>query len=140
MRLAAILGQPEAAARGDAHAHRHAVRRARSARPTPKVEAAIRKLDNPGVALEPGTQRVMPNRDLAGPVIGFVNGKGTGGGGIEYGYDRTLTGRAGRLDAERDPNGREIPATERKLRPAVAGQRRRAHRSTAACSTRWSSS
>jgi cell division protein FtsI (penicillin-binding protein 3) len=87
----------------------------------PEIEAAIRRLDNPGVALQPGWQRVMPNRDLAGPVIGFVNGRGRGGGGIEYGYNRTLTGRAGRLDAERDPSGREIPATERRLRPAVAG-------------------
>jgi cell division protein FtsI (penicillin-binding protein 3) len=86
-----------------------------------KTEAAIRKLDNPGVALQAGTQRMMPNGDLAGPVIGFVNGKGTGGGGVEYGYDGALTGKPGRLDAERDPSGREIPATERKVQPAVAG-------------------
>ena len=120
VRLAAILGQPEA----DLEATltrldtRYVVLERQA---DAKVEAAIRKLDNPGVALEPGTKRVMPNRDLAAPVVGFVNGKGTGGGGVEYGYNGTLTGRAGRLDAERDPNGREIPATERKLQPAVAG-------------------
>ena len=121
VRLAAILGRPVADLEATLTAHRHPLRRARApgrrqgrgrdphAR-QPRCRARGR-----------APERVMPNRDLAGPVIGFVNGKGTGGGGIEYGYDRTLTGRAGRLDAERDPNGREIPATERKLRPAVAG-------------------
>jgi cell division protein FtsI (penicillin-binding protein 3) len=120
VRLAAILGQRVATldttlTRTDT---RYVVIRKEA---TPKVEAAIRALDNPGVALQPGWQRVMPNGPLAGPVIGFVNGKGSGGGGVEYGYQKTLAGRAGRLDAERDPSGREIPATERKLTPAVAG-------------------
>src|SRR5699024_4388320 len=113
VRLAAILGEPVARleatlTRTDS---RYVVLRKQA---SPPVEAAIRELDNPGVALEPGTRRVMPNENLAGPVIGFVNGAGTGGGGVEFGYNATLTGRAGRLDAERDPSGREIPATERK--------------------------
>jgi cell division protein FtsI (penicillin-binding protein 3) len=120
VRLAKILGQP--ATQLDATLTRTdtkyvVLQRQASAR----VEAAIRELDNPGVALQAGWRREMPNRDLAGPVVGFVNGKGSGGGGIEYGYDRTLRGREGRLDAERDPSGREIPATERRLRPAVTG-------------------
>jgi cell division protein FtsI (penicillin-binding protein 3) len=119
-RLAAILHQP--VAQLDATLTRTDTRYVVLARQVgAKVEAAIRKLDNPGVALQAGSQRVLPNRDLAGPVIGYVNGEGKGAGGIERGYERTLRGRAGRLDAERDPTGREIPATERKLRPAVAG-------------------
>jgi cell division protein FtsI (penicillin-binding protein 3) len=118
-RLAAILRRPVAAMQDALADESRYVVLARQV--DARVEAAVEKLDNPGVALEAGTERVMPNRDLAGPVIGFVNGKGTGGGGIEHRYQRTLAGRAGRLDAERDPSGREIPATERKIVPAVAG-------------------
>ena len=124
VRLAAILGQPAATIEAAlTRTHTRYVVLLRQA--SPHVEAAVRALDNPGVALEPGTRRIMPNGDLAGPVIGFVNGSGTGGGGVEFGDNATLTGRAGRLDAERDPSGREIPATERKLRPAQAGRRHR---------------
>ena len=88
---------------------------------TPATAAAVRALDNPGLGLQDTKEDVKPNGDLAGPVLGFVDGSGKGAGGLEVGYDRLLAGTAGQLSAERDPSGREIPATERKLVPARAG-------------------
>jgi cell division protein FtsI (penicillin-binding protein 3) len=119
-KVAAILGLPLTKVQA-AFATEHSRYVVLAKQVSPHVEREIRALDNPGVALESGTKRVMPNGTLAGPVIGFVNGEGIGGGGIEHGYQGVLAGKPGRLDAERDPSGREIPATERKLTPAVAG-------------------
>ncbi len=87
----------------------------------PAVVARVRALKNPGLGFQAATERVRPNGDLAGPVIGFDNGTVTRSGGIEHEYHALLAGKAGRLEAERDPSGREIPATERKLVPAKAG-------------------
>lgn len=87
---------------------------------TPDVAKQVTALANPGVALVPGTERIAPNGSLAGPVIGFSNGPRSQGG-IEYGYRRVLAGTPGTLEAERDPSGREIPATQRRMVPARAG-------------------
>ncbi|MGZ6999618.1 MAG: peptidoglycan D,D-transpeptidase FtsI family protein [Acidimicrobiia bacterium] len=89
---------------------------------TPQVAKAVTRMKNPGLGLHDSKLRVAPNGNLAAPIIGFVNGSGVGGGGIEHKYDGVLAGKPGRLDAERDPSGREIPATERKLVPAVGGR------------------
>jgi len=119
-KLAAILGLPLARVQ-EAFATPRTRYVVLARQVSPRVERAVKALDNPGVALQSGTKREMPNGTLAGPVIGFVNAEGVGGGGIEHGYQRVLAGKPGRLDAERDPSGREIPATERNLKPAVAG-------------------
>jgi cell division protein FtsI (penicillin-binding protein 3) len=86
----------------------------------PSVADRVRALKNPGLGIEAATKRLQPNGDLAGPVIGFYNGA-KASGGLEHGYDGLLAGRPGLLEAERDPSGREIPATERKLDPAQPG-------------------
>src|SRR5262249_36273504 len=43
-------------------------------------------------------------------------------GGMEYRYDKLLTGTAGSVQVERDPQGNDIPGGERQVTPAKRGQ------------------
>ncbi len=84
------------------------------------VVAAVRALGDPGIGFVDEDKRILPDRSLAGPVIGSVS-DGRGAGGLEAAYDRVLSGRAGRLEEERDPSGRVIPAADQHETPARAG-------------------
>jgi cell division protein FtsI (penicillin-binding protein 3) len=117
--LSKLLGLPLATVSAKLHASNRYQVLARKV--DPAVADRVRALRNPGLGIEAATRRVQPNGALAGPLLGFVNGSGAGAGGIESKYNGLLAGRAGRLDAEHDPTGREIPATERKLVPARPG-------------------
>ncbi len=64
---------------------------------------------------------MYPAGSLAGPVLGFVGSENQGLGGLEQKYSGVLAGTPGSLEAERDPTGREIPATERRVVPAERG-------------------
>lgn len=76
------------------------------------VAARVKALDLPGISMYPESRRYYPAGDLAAPVLGFVGSDGDGLGGIEYGLDEQLAGAAGTFELERDPEGREIPASE----------------------------
>ncbi len=86
-----------------------------------KVAAKVAKLDLPGVGTVPESKRFYPGGSLAGPVMGFVGLDNTGLAGLEKRYGRTLRGKPGKVVAEEDPNGREIPATQRIDDPARRG-------------------
>lgn len=77
------------------------------------VAAAVAALALPGVSMYPESTRYYPNGELAAPVVGFVGTDGNGLGGVEYAYEDRLVGEPGSVTVERDPKGREIPASER---------------------------
>jgi len=81
----------------------------------------VRALDVPGVGLVPESKRFYPSGALAAGLLGMVGTDNYGLGGIEASYDELLTGRPGELVVERDPRGREIPRTEREVRPSARG-------------------
>ncbi len=83
--------------------------------------AKVKKLNLPGVGTVPESKRFYPGGNLAGPILGFVGTDNDGLGGLESSYENTLRGRPGRLVAEEDPDGREIPATQRVDDPAKRG-------------------
>jgi cell division protein FtsI (penicillin-binding protein 3) len=63
----------------------------------------------PGITLLADSKRVVPNGNLASPVIGFTNAKGQGAGGLEYGDNRQLAGKNGRETIMQSPSGVTLP-------------------------------
>ncbi len=88
---------------------------------TDEVADQIRALGLPGVSFVPEPQREYPAGSVAAAVVGRVGGEGYGLDGLEALYDELLTGTPGEFVAEQDQYGREIPDTERRRVPAVAG-------------------
>lgn len=88
---------------------------------SPSVAKRVTGLGLPGIAQITESQRVYPAGSLAAPVLGFVGSENQGLGGLEQKYTDVLAGTPGSLEAERDPTGREIPATERRMVPAERG-------------------
>ncbi len=61
-----------------------------------------------GLNLEKEGRRFYPNRELAGPVLGFVAPDGFGKDGLELALDEELRGRANEVRGVRDRSGRLI--------------------------------
>lgn len=72
------------------------------------VGRKITALGLPGVIASPSSRRTYPEGDLASPLLGFVGADHTGLTGIEHDFDPQLTGKAGRVDYERDSLGNPI--------------------------------
>ena len=85
----------------------------------PEVEAKVLRLRQRGVGTIRTERRVYPHGTLAGPLIGFVDGEGTGKAGLESYYDRTLAGEPAVYRALRD--GKSFP-TRLDLRLERAGR------------------
>ena len=77
------------------------------------------KLD--GISFLAESKRFNPSGELARSVLGSVNLDNAGRAGLEQQYDGTLTGTAGELVLEQDPNGRTIAEGEHHLTPAQPG-------------------
>ncbi|RKN06110.1 peptidoglycan D,D-transpeptidase FtsI family protein [Streptomyces radicis] len=73
-----------------------------------------------GVFAEENSKRVYPNADLAAAVLGFVNGEGVGGGGLEAQLEDQLSGEDGDITYAQS-GGRRIPTAEETENPAVPG-------------------
>jgi cell division protein FtsI (penicillin-binding protein 3) len=82
---------------------------------------AVRRLKLPGVDFVPESRRQYPSGSVAAAVLGKVGLDDKGLAGIEYAYDRVLTGRPGEIVLERDRDGRPIPRTVRRDVPARRG-------------------
>ena len=79
-----------------------------------RVVKAVTKLELPGIGFAPESARRYPADPLAGSLVGHVGGDGSGrrgGFGLEYLYDKLLTGTDGKLVVERDQRGLDIPGT-----------------------------
>jgi cell division protein FtsI (penicillin-binding protein 3) len=81
----------------------------------------VERLNLPGVFVEEAVARRYPSGTVAAQVLGFVDVEGHGQAGIEQHYDGLLRGQPGRIQLERDPQGRPIPQGRRSLEPAEPG-------------------
>jgi cell division protein FtsI (penicillin-binding protein 3) len=84
--------------------------------------ARVRKLHLIGISYQAESRRFYPTGSVAGPVIGFTGTDNNGLGGMEYRYDKLLTGSPGSVQVERDPQGNDIPGGEHQIRAAKRGQ------------------
>jgi cell division protein FtsI/penicillin-binding protein 2 len=73
-----------------------------------------------GISEQPTEKRVYPRDDLAGQVLGWVGGGGSGLGGLEYLYNRQLQGSSGVRRVVSDALGQPISETD--LRPTRPGR------------------
>lgn len=85
------------------------------------VAQQVRAMSLPGIFIVPETRRSYPSGSLAAAVLGVSGVDGTGLEGIEYRYDDLLRGRPGRVEEERDPEGRPIPQAPSTVEPSVPG-------------------
>jgi cell division protein FtsI (penicillin-binding protein 3) len=82
----------------------------------------VRALDLVGISFQDESRRFYPNGTIAAPVVGFVGTDNNGLGGMEYHYDKLLTGTPGSVQVERDPQGNDIPGGEHQVAAAKRGQ------------------
>lgn len=75
----------------------------------PDVARKVRELKIRGVYVVERPQRFYPNGKLAAQLLGISGVDNQGLEGLEKHYDQVLRGVPGRIEAERDAAGREIP-------------------------------
>ena len=63
----------------------------------------------PGITLIADSKRVVPNGNLAAPVVGFTNASGHGAAGLEYGDNHLLAGTDGKETIMESPAGVALP-------------------------------
>jgi cell division protein FtsI (penicillin-binding protein 3) len=63
----------------------------------------------PGITVVADSKRVVPNGNLASPVLGVVNWSGRGAAGLEYAFNTALAGRAGAETLLESPAGVALP-------------------------------
>lgn len=88
----------------------------------PEVWQAVRELRINGISGEQVAERVYPNGNLAGNVLGWVNGDGEGAQGIEAVLDAELAGDPGTTTYERGRGGQQIPGGFQESTPATDGR------------------
>lgn len=87
-------------------------------------DKASKRLDDAGlvgVFQEADPMRVYPAGPVASNIVGFVNGEGKGGGGLEFALDKSLSGKPGKEVYERGAGGRQIPLASSSEMAAVQG-------------------
>ena len=89
---------------------------------TPLTWRKIQALGVPGVYSTTTTQRVYPAGMSTAPLVGFVLGDQTAGGGLEVMQDDALKGTPGKEIYERSGTGAVIPWAQHEDVPAVDGQ------------------
>jgi cell division protein FtsI (penicillin-binding protein 3) len=87
----------------------------------PQVAREIRELKLPGINVDKVAERVYPNGDLAGNLIGFVNSAGAGLEGLEASLDDKLKGTPGSELYEGGRGGQAIPGGYSQDTPARPG-------------------
>jgi cell division protein FtsI (penicillin-binding protein 3) len=118
-RLARVLGIPKAKLAGRLALRSHFVYLAR--RIPKQTGDIVQRLRLPGIFVEVDVARRYPSGGVAAQVLGFVDAEGGGVAGIEEQYDGLLRGHTGKIQLERDPQGRAIPQGRRSLEPAEPG-------------------
>jgi cell division protein FtsI (penicillin-binding protein 3) len=89
---------------------------------------AVRALSDPksplpirGLTIEGEGHRFYPNRELAGPLLGFVSPDGEGKDGLELEFDEELKGRVDQVRGLRDRSGRLLFSDGIQDEQALAG-------------------
>jgi cell division protein FtsI (penicillin-binding protein 3) len=85
------------------------------------VARRVRHLELRGIGFVAEAKRYYPAGPLAASLLGWVGTDNKGLGGLEYGSNRTLAGKAGRMEVEEDPQGNELPDGEHQVRPTTPG-------------------
>ena len=86
-----------------------------------RMAAALAEQNLYGVFREADPIRTYPAGDLTGPIVGFVDGSGTGKAGLESSLQSELAGVEGQEEYESAPNGSKIPLGDSKITPAQNG-------------------
>ena len=94
---------------------------------TPEVLGLIQAERISGISWELASQRLYPNGNTAGNIIGFMAGSASskvpvGSGGIEQAFQKQLEGTPGSRTYEQSKYGTTIPAGVHSETPAVPGQ------------------
>ncbi|MCL6471648.1 MAG: penicillin-binding protein 2 [Firmicutes bacterium] len=74
-----------------------------------------------GIGFLKESKRYYPNESLGAHVLGFAGMDNKGLAGLELYYDDVLYGKPGRIEAERDANGRPIPQSVQRSYKAEDG-------------------
>lgn len=88
----------------------------------PTVAREIFKMRLPGINIDKVADRVYPNGNLAGNLIGFVNSNGQGLEGLEASLDERLKGTPGTEVVERGAKGQQVPGGYFEDTPATSGE------------------
>jgi cell division protein FtsI (penicillin-binding protein 3) len=105
--LSPLLGIPAATLAPELHRHSGYVILAKQL--AQKVGQKISDDAIPGITMVDDSHRVVPNANLASPVLGGTHASGAGSGGIESAYNRVLAGTAGREKLVESPTGVALP-------------------------------
>lgn len=73
-----------------------------------RAAAAVKKLGLKGVYLQKEFGRIYPNKMLCGNLLGYVGVDEKGLAGIEYAFNKTLTGSSSKFVVQRDAAGRRL--------------------------------
>jgi cell division protein FtsI (penicillin-binding protein 3) len=65
--------------------------------------------DLPGITLLDTSERIDPDNSLAGPLLGQVHSSGAGASGLEYQFNRLLSGHPGTQTLLESPAGVDLP-------------------------------
>jgi cell division protein FtsI (penicillin-binding protein 3) len=82
--------------------------------------AAVRRAKLPGIYFEKEDMRYYPKRDLAAHVLGYVDVDEKGLGGLEYRYNDSIRGDAGRILIMTDGRGRRFNSIEQPVEPGAS--------------------
>jgi cell division protein FtsI/penicillin-binding protein 2 len=85
------------------------------------VGTRVQNLNLPDVDVTQQGQRTYPNGNLLGAVLGFVGAENQGLAGLEYEYNRVLTGRPGRVTEQVDAGGNVLASMPSTVVPAQNG-------------------
>jgi cell division protein FtsI (penicillin-binding protein 3) len=85
------------------------------------VAAQVRTMALPGIGMLPESARSYPAGSLAQVLLGTVGTEGHGLFGLESQYNSVLSGHPGKVVVEQDPQGHDIPNTEKTLVDAQRG-------------------
>jgi cell division protein FtsI (penicillin-binding protein 3) len=81
--------------------------------------AALRKAKLPGIYFQKEDMRYYPKRELAAHVLGYVDIDEKGLGGLEYRYNNSIGGEAGRVEFMTDARGRSFNSIEQPVAPGA---------------------
>lgn len=87
----------------------------------PEVSNQVKKLNLAGIGFDQEVKRYYPAGDLAIPVLGFVGTDGNGLSGLEVGEEKSLAGKSGKMSVEKDPQGRALPDSQRRIKEPESG-------------------
>ncbi len=79
----------------------------------PLTARRVRELQLEGIGFLAEHRRYYPQRELAAHVLGYVGLDNTGMGGIEYGFESHIRGRAAKVVVHTDARRRPVAQTER---------------------------